>query len=129
MTYQGTPGSVAGGLKGTKQWIPASLFPLITDAIRNAMVGTPPLPTGGPWLLQIGTAVLTANAAGQATLSFPTAYSGGLLSFQVLNGDIGAWAGYVTIKGNTAAGVTLQTVQPQLANGNLFRVDWLAIGW
>lgn len=51
----------------------------------SAIVGTPPV--DAPILMQTGNSVLTADVAGNVTVTFPKAFPNALLSFQVIDGD------------------------------------------
>jgi hypothetical protein len=90
--------------------------------------------TKRPWL-QSGTTVVTTDASGNAGIAYPVAFSGGVVSAVVCNGDSNT--GNLTMSLAGAFTQTLSTlyVNVKVANtgavvaSSSVRINWIATGW
>jgi hypothetical protein len=100
----------------------------------NHLVGAAVNPETSKVFMQGGTHVVQTNASGDVTLTYPTAFPNGLLSFMCWQGDnTHAGATYETYLGGAA--LSYQKVRVynssggEWANSGFMRVNWIAIGW
>jgi hypothetical protein len=96
---------------------------------RGAAVdsGTPPSASTTLFLAQAGSTIVTTNGSGDATISLPTAFPGGILTVVVCDGDdasnSGTFAGISS--GTSKASFNVSSSKATTA----IRVNWIAIGW
>lgn len=104
------------------------------DTVDHGKVWTDGLCTSGTgWfrlgngrLIQHGTSVVTTDASGDATITFPTAFAVAPTDLIVCNGDGVNSASSVHRKSATATSLSVRTA-PAVVSG-AYRVNWIAIG-
>lgn len=85
----------------------------------------------GPHVIQAGSAVKTTSG-GNVTITFPTAYTGGVYSVMLTPGDQADPIAFLKINSTTLAGVTVRVYDAagvSIPDGNIVRIDWLVDGW
>lgn len=92
----------------------------------DALVGTAPAAGTGPWLTQVGTSTPTLNGSGNATISFPTAFPGGVVTVVGNSGDASASDAAVSMATFTTSGFD---VHFEGHGAGPVRLNWIAVGW
>jgi len=99
--------------------------------VADARTGTPP--AGTQFLIQSGSTVIAKEVNGYGSIFYPTPFPNGLVSVQVTNGDIVAtgrgWQPAVNMANQTALHVNLSNGSGVGYSANVWRCDWIAIGW
>ena len=102
------------------------------NGIANALVTTTTIPAAQTpsFQIQAGT-IVGSPAAGMLTLTFPTAYTGGLLTVLGTPGDSSSSLAIVQVQGSwTKTSVVFGCFNTAgTAITTAVRVNWVAIGW
>jgi hypothetical protein len=101
--------------------------------VGATLAGTAPaIDTGSiPFKIQCATVVATTDASGVVTVTFPSAFPNGLVSFVVCQGGNTISDAIVGTSGGSASGITLNVYHGNgtVVNGGLMRFNYIAIGW
>ncbi len=116
-----TAGQIANNTVTAGQMGAVKLF-----GVTAAVAGSAPGTTSGNFQIQSGTTVVALSGAGGGVVTFPTAFSSGVLSVIVCNGDNGTLVQPSVINGQVST--TGFGFQYNLTGGNV-RVNWMAIGF
>lgn len=99
-------------------------------ASRGALRGSS-APAGTGVVIQTGNDVLSPNSGGDTTLTFPTAFPNGVLSFSANSADssIGRFTIAVNPSGGNTAAINLHFDREASPVSAGVRITWTAIGW
>lgn len=105
----------------------------IPQGSNGTVAGGAVNPSTTQMLWQSATSVVGTDAAGLATISYPTSFPHGVLSVVVMDGDANGWPLFMGLAGAT----TPSSFQAKVwdSNGALqinaatIRFNWIAVGW
>ena len=132
-------GTVSTGNVGTAAWA-NSVANLNTNVgmygTYSALAGSPPSANAPNFQHQAGTISTTPDGSGHVTITFPSAFSNGLLTFIAINGDIGAQSNMI-VSGNqsgsagTASSILVVCTNPTSGSAitTACRINWYAVGF
>lgn len=143
-SYGGPAGVVAAPNLDLRYYQDGSGNPIrsadLTSALSLPVGGaTGEVPTFGPGVvpagvvpfLQAGSQVLTLNASGQGTITYPTPFPTAALIVVACPGDVAGNLNAVQLLGFTATSFNVRGTNPpgNLVASTVVRIDWLALGW
>ena len=92
----------------------------------DGYTASPPTAGTGQFYMQAGSTIVTTNAGGDATITFPTAFPTGLLTVLATDGDDSGSTAVVSIVGTGTTRSSFNLSSPKVGT---VRINWIAIGW
>lgn len=104
---------------------PAKMSAVKLSGVGTSYTASPPA-ADGAFKMQAGTTVRTTNGSGDYTVTFPTAFSTGVLTIVACDGDD---SGTPNLSVIAATVTTSQFSGSSNKASSTIRVNWIALGW